>query len=124
MSGEVLASLEVIAASGSGAPGDNSIALSIAGMQNELLMENGSATIGDFYAGLVSEVGVVRQNATFRHNQEQASLEQLQNQRESISGVSLDEEMTNLIQYQQAYDAAARLVATVSQMMDTVLNLV
>ena len=124
LSGEVLASLEVIAASASGAPGDNTTALAIAGLQNELLMENGTATMGDYYANLVSEVGIVRQNATFRYNQEQASLEQLENQRESISGVSLDEEMTNLIQYQQAYEAAARLVVTVSQMMDTVINLV
>ena len=124
LSGAVLDSLEVIAASGSGAPGDNSNALAIAGLQNELLMENGTATIGDYFANMVSEVGVVRQNSTFRCNQEEATLYQLENQRESISGVNLDEEMTNLIQYQQAYEAAARLVNTVSQMMDTVLNLV
>jgi len=124
LSGEVLASLEVIAASASGAPGDNSIALSIAGLQNQLVMENGTATIGSYYANLVSEVGVVRQNASFRHTQEQAALQQLETQRESVSGVSLDEEMTNLIQYQQAYEAAARLVTTVSQMMDTVVNMV
>ncbi len=124
LSSEVLNSLEVIAASGSGAPGDNDNALAIAGLQNALLMENGTATISDYYANLVSEVGVVRQNSTFRRNQEEATLDQLENQRESISGVNLDEEMTNLIQYQQAYEAAARLVTTVSQMMDTVLNLV
>jgi len=124
LSGEILASLDAIAASGSGAPGDNSIALSIAGIQNQLVMANGTATIGSYYANLVSEVGVVRQNASFRYTQEQAALEQLETQRESISGVSLDEEMTLLIQYQQAYEAAARLVTTVSQMMDTVVNLV
>jgi flagellar hook-associated protein 1 FlgK len=123
LSGAVLDSLEVIAASGSGAPGDNSIALAIAGLQRELLMENGTATIGDYYASMVSEVGIVRQNSTFRYNQESASLTQLETQRESISGVNLDEEMTNLIQYQQAYEAAARLVSTVSEMMDTVLTL-
>lgn len=123
LSGAVLDSLEVIAASGSGAPGDNSIALAIAGLQNELLMENGTATISDYYANMVSEVGIVRQNSTFRYDQESASLTQLENQRESISGVNLDEEMTNLIQYQQAYEAAARLVTTVSEMMDTVLTL-
>jgi flagellar hook-associated protein 1 FlgK len=124
LSGAVLSSLEVIAASGSGAPGDNSTALAIAGLQNELLMEDGTATIGNYYANLVSEIGVGRQNATFRHTQEQAALDQLETQRESISGVSLDEEMTNMIQYQQAYEAAARMVATVSQLMDTVINLV
>jgi flagellar hook-associated protein 1 FlgK len=123
LSDGLLASLDTIAASGSGAPGDNSVALSIAGLQNAMVMDNGSSTIGGFYAGLVSEVGSVRQNSTFRYNQEQAALEQLQNQRESVSGVSLDEEMTNLIQYQQAYQAAARLVTTVSQMMDTIVNL-
>jgi flagellar hook-associated protein 1 FlgK len=124
LSDEVLANLSAIAASGSGAPGDNSIALSIAGIQDAMVMANGTQTIGGFFTSLISEVGSVRQNSLFRYNQEQAALEQLQNQQESISGVSLDEEMTNLIQYQQAYEAAARLVTTVSQMMDTIVNLI
>ncbi len=47
----------------------------------------------------------------------------LQTQRDSVSGVSLDEEMTNLTKYQQAYQASARLINTVDQLLDTVLSL-
>ena len=53
----------------------------------------------------------------------QAVLQQLQDQRGSISGVSLDEEAANMTQYQQAYDAAARIVTTINQMMETVINM-
>ena len=47
---------------------------------------------------------------------------QLDSKREEISGVSLDEEMTNLIKFQQAYNAAARIVTTVNDMLDTIIN--
>jgi flagellar hook-associated protein 1 FlgK len=50
-------------------------------------------------------------------------LQQLQDQRGSISGVSLDEEAGNMVQYQRAYDAAARLVDTVNQMLETLINM-
>ena len=47
----------------------------------------------------------------------------LENYRDSISGVSLDEEMLNLIKFQHAYDAAAKLITTVDEMIDTVMNM-
>ncbi len=49
---------------------------------------------------------------------------QLENYRESVAGVSLDEEMINLVKYQHAYEAAARVINTVDEMLDTVLNMV
>jgi len=54
-------------------------------------------------------------------NQE-SLLTQLENRRESISGVSLDEEMSNLMMYQHAYQAAARVITTLDTMLDTVVN--
>ena len=48
----------------------------------------------------------------------------LENYRESVSGVSLDEEMINLVKFQHAYDAAAKLITTVDDMLNTVLNMV
>jgi flagellar hook-associated protein 1 len=50
-------------------------------------------------------------------------LQQLENQRSSISGVSLDEEAGNLLRYQRAFEAAARVVSTISEVMDTAVNL-
>jgi flagellar hook-associated protein 1 FlgK len=49
---------------------------------------------------------------------------QLENYRESISGVSIDEEMVNLVRYQNAYQAAAKLITTADEMMQTVLNMI
>jgi flagellar hook-associated protein 1 FlgK len=50
------------------------------------------------------------------------SLQQLKMQRESISGVSLDEEMLNMVKYQQAYNAAARVMSVMNDLIDTVIN--
>ena len=47
----------------------------------------------------------------------------LQRQRDSVSGVSIDEEMTDMVKYQKAFEASARLVTTVDEMLDTILNL-
>jgi flagellar hook-associated protein 1 FlgK len=49
---------------------------------------------------------------------------QLENYRESISGVSMDEEMVNLVKYQNAYQAAAKLITTADEMMQSVLNMI
>ncbi|HLP75493.1 MAG TPA: flagellar basal body rod C-terminal domain-containing protein, partial [Candidatus Paceibacterota bacterium] len=60
-------------------------------------------------------------------NTQVANHEAVQNallkQRDSVSGVSIDEEMTNLLTYQKAYQASAKLVTTIDEMIDTVLNL-
>ncbi len=49
---------------------------------------------------------------------------QLKNQRDSVTGVSMDEEMTRMVQYQQAYEAAAKVITTVDEMMATVIQMV
>jgi flagellar hook-associated protein 1 FlgK len=51
-------------------------------------------------------------------------VEQLENRREQISGVSLDEEMTNLMRFQHAYDASAQMIRVVEEMLDTVIGMV
>ena len=111
------------AASGEGA-GGNFTALSIAELQNSLSMETGTATFGDFYRSLVSEVGNAVSSANNNLSNKTAMIDQLENYRESISGVSLDEEMVNLVKYQHAYDAAAKLISTVDEMLDSLLNLI
>ena len=105
-------------------PGDNRNAIEIAKLQHQLLMNGNTATFNDYYSSLVSDVGneVLKSDSYYTHQSEMVA--QLDNYRESISGVSLDEEMINLIKFQNAYAAAAKLVTTADEMMQTVLQMV
>lgn len=104
-------------------PGDNTIANMIAGLQSRRVMEGGKATFDDYYNGQVGQIGTVAQRAIKTQEAQKNVLQQLGNIRESISGVSLDEETTKMIEYQKAYDASARLIKTADEMFDTVLNI-
>jgi flagellar hook-associated protein 1 FlgK len=103
-------------------PGDGSNALAIHDLQRLLVMNNGGATIEDFYAGLVANLGVISQQAEGMAKNEGLLSEHLAQQRQSLGGVSLDEETTNLIRYQHAYNAAARVVTTIDEMLDRIIN--
>ncbi len=104
------------------APADNRVANVIASLQYKPLL-SGTDTLDDFYNGLVGELSVVtkKSRSLFEHQAE--SLSQLKNIRESISGVSLDEETVKMIEYQKAFDASAKLIKTADEMLDTVINL-
>lgn len=83
-----------------------------------------SATFSSFYSSFVSGVGIDTQNATNTSQQNSSYLKQLNTIRESNSGVSLDEELTNMIKYQQAFQASSKIVNTATEMLDTIINLV
>ncbi|BBO79823.1 flagellar hook-associated protein 1 [Desulfosarcina ovata subsp. sediminis] len=105
-------------------PGGSENAIAIAELQNSLLMSGGTSTIDDFYNSLASEVGSdVSQAEVNSEHQSTISLE-LSTYREEVSGVSLDEEMVDLIQFQSAYNAAAQLVTTVDEMLETLISMV
>ncbi|MGZ4165661.1 MAG: flagellar hook-associated protein FlgK [Solirubrobacteraceae bacterium] len=74
------------------------------------------------YAAFVAQVGDSVQAANSTHATQQAVLTAVSNQRQSVSGVSLDEEMTNLIQFQQAYQASARVMNAINSTLDTLIN--
>ncbi|MBW1700778.1 MAG: flagellar hook-associated protein FlgK [Deltaproteobacteria bacterium] len=118
--------VNLIAAAGSagGVPGDNSNAIAIANLQNDLLMGGNTATFDDYFNSIVSDVGSGVQNATVNFNHQYSMVEHLDNYRESISGVSLDEEMVNLVKYQHAYNAAAKLISLVDELLNTVISMV
>jgi flagellar hook-associated protein 1 FlgK len=104
------------------APADNRIANSISTLQNKPLF-NGKDTVDDFYNGMVGELSVVTKKARMMHEHQQEALTQLKSIRESISGVSLDEETVKMIEFQKAFDASAKLIKTADEMLDTVINL-
>jgi len=118
--------LDLMAASSTsaGIPGNNDQAIAIANLQHALTMNGNSSTFEDFYNSLVSKVGGDVQTANAYYNHQFDMVVQLENRRESISGVSLDEEMINLIKFQTAYDAAAKLISTADELLQTVLNMV
>ena len=99
--------------------GDNALALS--NLQNKLVF-GGTRTFGDFYSATVSSVGAGARSATDGMLQQEGLMLELDNQRQSVSGVSIDEEMINLIKFQQAFEASARLLTIVEEMFDVLQN--
>jgi flagellar hook-associated protein 1 FlgK len=104
-------------------PGDNRVANQIAGLQYDKIMSDGNANVDEYYNSMVGRVGVITRKTNSAHDAQDGIVKQLSSIRESISGVSLDEETTKMIEFQKAFDAAARIVKTADEMMDTVLNL-
>jgi len=120
----IIDNIALIAASADGAPGNNEIALMLAAIPNEPLLNNNTQSIAQTYNGLVSTVGSHINSAEGIVRSQEMVLAQLEVQKSSVSGVSLDEEMTNLIKYQRAFDAAARVVRTVDELFQTIINMV
>jgi flagellar hook-associated protein 1 FlgK len=82
----------------------------------------GPSTPGDQYAQQISALGVESSTARSQSANQQVLVNQLTNQRAQTSSVSIDEETTHLIQYQHAYQAAARVISIVDGMLDTLIN--
>jgi flagellar hook-associated protein 1 FlgK len=105
-------------------PGNNGAALKIAQLQHALTMSSNSSSFNEFYSSVVGKVGSLAQMT--KNNGEHSALvaEQLQLKQESVSGVSIDEEMTNLIRFQQAYSASARIISKVDELLDNIIRMV
>jgi len=122
----IVANLDLIAAAADAltVPGDNRNAIEITNLQHQLLMIGNTATFNEYYSSLVRDVGneVLKSESYYTHQSDMVA--QLDNYRESVSGVSLDEEMINLIKFQNAYAAAAKMISTADEMIQTVLQMV
>ncbi len=118
----ILTDVNNIAAGLNGETGDNANALGIAALRDRLLMRNGEATFNEYYSSLIGKVGVKAKEAQNHEANQLALLSQIDNSRESLSGVSLDEEMTNMIMFQHAYEAAARVISVMDSALNTVIN--
>jgi len=114
--------LTKIAASQSGAPGDNSNALAISQLKEKLTMEGETRTFTDYYGGTVARLGVATKQASRLKENQELLLRQLEDRRQSICGVSLDEETTNIILFQQAYRVAVTFLKTVDDMLDVLTS--
>ncbi len=110
-----------VAASSNGTSGDNANATALADLQNQPMVSG--QTAGDYYANLIDGVGNDVSNATSEQTAIGLVLQQLTNQQQSISGVSLDEEATNLVMYQRAYEASARIISTVDELTQASIDM-
>lgn len=123
LSDEVLASIENIAAAGAAdSPGDGSKAAEISALRSTALADLGNVTAGDFYSALITQLGTDTKGADDASRNQEALVQHLERQRESLSGVSLDEEAANLVRFERAYQAAARVMTTVDEMLDRLIN--
>jgi flagellar hook-associated protein 1 FlgK len=77
----------------------------------------------DYYSGIVFDIGNDASNASAEQSASTLVLQQLNDQRASISGVSLDEEAANMVQYQDAYSASAQVITTINDMMYAVIQM-
>jgi flagellar hook-associated protein 1 FlgK len=113
----------LLAAARNGERGDNQTALAISALESTALESLGGASLKESYEAMIN--GVATSAAAAKSNAEAATTvrQTLEAQRESLSGVSLDEEAVNLIKQQRAFQGAAKLIQTVNEMMQTLLNM-
>ena len=111
----------IAAASEPDAPGDGSHALDIAALADQPLMPQGT-TPGSFYNTMISLLGVEVQHADAVARNQTVLLQHLGERMDSISGVSLDEETLKLVSSQKAYEAAARVITAMDEMLDRLIN--
>jgi flagellar hook-associated protein 1 FlgK len=101
---------------------DNRNAEFLAALGTKNTLNNGSQSLSEGYSNLVAEIGVKTRQSQLDKDSGQTLLEQSNNQRESLSGVNLDEEAGRLIQYQAAYNASAQVMSVAQDLFNTLLQ--
>jgi flagellar hook-associated protein 1 FlgK len=120
----IIADLNNISASGDGNAGDNGVALGIAALRNDdSLAALGGDTIEGFYFTLIGEVGARSKEAQTMAGNHRLFSSQIENRRQSVQGVSLNDEAAKLVLFQRAYQAAARTVSIIDDLMEVTINL-
>jgi flagellar hook-associated protein 1 FlgK len=114
---------QVQAAGVAGATGDNSVALALAQLATTAQAGLNNQTFGDSYTSLVTSLGTSLSNANDQVANHEAVSQLLLTQRDSVSGVSMEEELTDLMNFQKAYAASAQIITTVNQMLETVISM-
>ena len=89
----------------------------------DALTIDGNSSFSSYYGSIVGRIGVNSQYINNQYSAQEFSSEQLRNMRESVSGVSIDEEMANLMKFQFAYEASARLITIGDELLETLLGI-
>lgn len=106
---------------GGAADGTNALLIA-AGLKQDSRMIGTDKNPEEFYTSLVSRLGTATRTAKDAVIRQKDNLKELNNLRQSVMGVSLDEEMSNMVQFQHAYNASARIINTVNEMLDVIIN--
>lgn len=101
--------------------GDNTNALALAGLQTSNVLASGVGSLGDIYANVVGTLGIATASANIDAEAASSLLSRSTNELLSISGVNLDEEAANLLQFEQAYNASAQVIAIARSIFDSLL---
>ncbi len=123
ISEDVLNDPRLIAASNDGTPGNADNALAIAGLRLEGIFGSEGATAEEYYSSIVGDIGIASSRASNQREAQGLLVSEIDNRRESVKGVSLDEEMTNLVASQHAYQAAVKLVGVIDNLMGIVMEM-
>lgn len=105
--------------------GNNTLASIMSNLkQSKFLSTDGSrnATVDSYYSSMVGQLGVQSQEASRQSKNSDVLIQQVESSRQSVSGVSLDEEMAEMIKFQHAYSASARFMTTFDQLLDKLIN--
>jgi len=112
-----------IAAAETPLPGDNRNSLLMAGLRNIPMSALGDSAIPDYIAGMLGQIGSETRSVDLDMKHQKTVVDYLETRREEISGVSLDEEMTNLIKFQRAFEASTKMIAVVDQLLDSIIQM-
>jgi flagellar hook-associated protein 1 FlgK len=106
-----------------GVPGNNQNGVALVALQSKAVVGLNNTTFFDAYRKTATDLGVSSQVASQRFDAESVRSEQLQTFQSQVSGVSLDEELVNMLRYQRAFQAASRLITAADEMMATLISL-
>jgi flagellar hook-associated protein 1 FlgK len=124
ISSDISDSLEAISVAGTPlAAGDNIVINEMLGLKSEKLMDGGNSNLIEYYSNYVGNLGVEINRTTHLKEANDLVVNDLQTQREAVSGVSLDEEAVSLMKWQSNFTASSKVITTVDEMLDTVLSL-
>ncbi len=113
----------IVAGADPNSPGDNRISNMIGDLQHNKGLLDGATSVDEYYNGMVAELGLRTQKINGLLESQEAVVRQLENLRESYSGVNIDEEIASMIEWQRQFDASARVIRTADEMLDTVINI-
>ncbi len=103
--------------------GDGTNALQIANLRQKTSMVDTKSTFNEFYTALISRIGTQGEETKNRIENQTVMLKNLENMRQSVSGINLDEEMAGMVAFQHGYNANARMISTIDKMLETIIRL-